>query len=136
MFDGTYLKFGNAPFPTELLITESYKCKPNQRIIIDSFQDNNRTEHRDVSKNKRSSVTVKTKDYLTTDEKNKVVNSLNQGLLNEIEGKYQVTFFNPLTDGYEDMEAFLTDIEFVVAMQLDSGPVYAGVEIILEQNRS
>lgn len=134
-FEGYYLKFGAAELPKNLLISESYSCVPEQKIVIDTFPDMDRVEHRDTAKNTKSSVTVVTKDYLTTDEKNKLREVLKQGLLNEIEGRYQVTFWNPNVDGYSTMEAFLSDIEYTVAMELDSGPVYNGITIELEQNR-
>ncbi|MCH1984161.1 hypothetical protein MCG98_16465 [Ruminococcus sp. OA3] len=134
-FDGYYLKFGNAIFPNSLLIEESYSCTPDQKIVIDSYIDVNRNEHRDISSSRRATVSVTTKAYLTTQEQNQMISIMRQGLLNEIEGRYKVSFWNPNIDGYSTMEAFLSDIEYVVAMQLDSGPVYAGITIELEQNR-
>lgn len=134
-YGGYFLKFGTAELPNNLLIADSYKCTPDQKIIIDSFVDVNRNEHREVSKNKKSSVSVTTKGYLTSSEKSLVLDVLGQGLLNEIEGRYKVTFWNPNKDGYSTMEAFLENIEFTVAMALDSGPVYNGITIELNQDR-
>ena len=134
-FEGYYLKFGNQPLLADILVAESYQCVPGQKIIIDSFVDVDRKEHRDISKNTKTTVSVTTKDYLTSEQKGRLLSVLRQGLVNEIEGRYQVTYWNPNTDNYGMMEAFLTDIEYTVLMELDSGPVYSAVTLELEQDR-
>lgn len=134
-FEGYYLKFAGQAVPSNLLVSESYVCKPGQKIIIDSFVDADRTEHRDISQNTKASVSVTTRDYLTSEQKNSLMSILKQGILNQVEGRYEVTYWNPNTDTYESMQAFMEDIEYTVAMELDSGPVYNGITIQLEQNR-
>ena len=132
-FEGYYIKFGGTPFP-DVMIDESYQCKANERIVIGSFVDANRTEHKDVSDKTKSTIVLKTKDYLTNDEKNAIINCMNMGLVNEVEDKYTVTFYNPRKDSYEKITAFVEMSEFKVIKELDSGPVYSSIEITIIQN--
>lgn len=135
-YEGYLIKFGSSVLANKLLVSDSYSCIPNQKIVINEFIDDTRKIHRDTWPDAtKTTLSVTTKNFLTTAQKEEIQRCMSLGVLDETNGIYRVTFFNPRKDQYETMDAFLTPIEYRILNIYDTGPVYGAVTISLETNR-
>lgn len=133
-YKGYLIKFGSTPFPEDCLTSPGYTCTPKNRHNWKKYRDNNATTHVDNAASTKASIVIETKEYLSTEKNARIQAALQDGLLNEIEQRYKVEFWDPSINDYRTAEMRLVEpIEYVVLDTWDSGPVYDALSIELEE---
>lgn len=133
-YKGYLIKFGTTEFPADCLVTPGYACTPQKRHNWRNWLDNNAGKHVDNAQAVKASVTLDTKEYLSSAACNKIQACLADGLLNAVEQRYQVEFWDPSKGDYRTAEMRLVEpIEYIVLDTWDSGPVYESLHIELEE---
>lgn len=111
-FDGWLIKFGTVEFPPRYIAPASYDVEPEKREIIDKFKNMDNLNHFDIYKNRKAVIELSTKMGLHQKDIEDIQKIIRAGLLNEIEGKYKVTFWNPCKSVYQDAEMRMEDIRY------------------------
>lgn len=111
-FEGWLLKFGDKEFPMEYLALDNCDSTPDQRTELDSYRDGDNLLHRETSPNHKTKLEYNTVDKLTLEEKIIIQETLKAGLLDDVQRKYQVTYWNDETNEYESGEFYVPDIVF------------------------
>lgn len=112
MFEGWIIKFGERELPVELLAPSSYDVEPEKRKIINEFRNADNLNFWDVHKNRKAVIEFSTKMGLHQKDVETIQEIFKAGLLNEIEGKYKVQFWNPHKAAYQKAEMRMDDIKY------------------------
>ena len=118
-YQGYLLKFGNNIMPNGYF--NEYSSTPNQRLDSDAERDNNGNLQRSTLQNGKTSITFST-HILFLDEKLKFQEIINLSIINEVQRKCYVTYWNDETNTYSSGYFYIPDIEFSI-MDADSGTI-------------
>lgn len=124
-FQGYLLKFGDSIFPHEYLDMDACTSTPNQRTEADAWTDANNLLHRETYSKYRTKEEYHTMDDLSLEEKMEIQDIMKSGLINEVERKYRVTYWNDETNTYTTGEFYVPDIEFK-RKRIEDGTIYYG----------
>lgn len=134
MFEGYLLKFGDTILPNAYLSLTTYTVTPNRRNVIDTFQDSDGLTYRDVAKKYKTKLEFDTVDALKLSQKIRMQQVFKAGLLNERERKYRVTYWNDETNAYEQMECYMSDIDYPIRwIDKNNEIVYGKIRIELTE---
>lgn len=92
-FKGYFLKFGNMIFPNKYL-AQGAEATPFRRTDAEAYRDANNDLHRATIPNHKSTFKLTTIPGITLEEKIEIESIMSEGLLNEIERKYRVQYWN------------------------------------------
>lgn len=110
-YNGYLIKFGDYALPNSFI--NEYPSTPNQRIEKKAWRDNNEYLNRVTSTNYKSTLKPKIRS-MSQDEFDLFISIMAHGLLNAVERKYQVKYWNTETMTYTTGEFYVPDLEFVI----------------------
>lgn len=121
-YKGYLLKFGDTVFPHKYL-AQNPKFTPNQRTEAEAYRDANNDLHRITINNHKSKLEITTLD-LDLDEKLEVETAMKRGLMNEVERKYTIEFWNDEENTYNQGDFYMTDTDYSPRKITDSTIFY------------
>lgn len=110
-FKGYLLKFGNAVFPQKYL-AQSPTFTPNQRTEAEAYRDVNNDLHRVTINNHKTKIEFSTIPNITLEQKIEIENAMRSGLINEVERKYSITYWNDDINDYKSGVFYISDISY------------------------
>lgn len=110
-FKGYILKFGNTVFPQKYL-AQNPTFTPYQRTEAEAYRDANNDLHRVTIDNHKTKIEFSTIPEITLEQKIEIENAMKSGLLNEVERKYRVTYWNDDINGYVTGDFYISDISY------------------------
>lgn len=110
-YKGYLIKFGDYVLPNSFI--NEYPSTPNQRIEKKAWRDNTEYLNRVTSPNFKTTLNPKIRS-MSQDEFDLFISIKAHGLLNAVERKYQVTYWNTETMTYATGEFYVPDLEFVM----------------------
>lgn len=110
-YKGYLLKFGNTEFPNNYFA--EYSSTPDQRMDTDAERDDNGSLQRTTLPTGKTSITFST-HILHLDEKINMQNIINSAIVNTVQRKCYVTYWNDETNSYDSGYFYIPDIEFSV----------------------
>ena len=105
------IKFGNTWFPNELLLADGWQPTPNQRTELDAYRDASIYLHRTTSQNYKTTILLNLCP-MTQTEKERVQGIINSAMINTVERKVQISYWNDETNEYSNGEFYISDITF------------------------
>lgn len=130
-YRGFLLKFGNTVFPNNYFL--EYSSTPDQRLEASAERTNNGYLVRSTLPNGKTSITFST-HIMRLNEKIAMQNIFAQGLLNSVQRKYQVTFWDDEINNYRsNVEMYMPDIKYTVREATATDILYNPVSIELIQ---
>ena len=111
-FEGWLLKFGSQVFPMQYLSFDNCDSTPDQRTEIDSYRDADNLLHRETSPNHKTKLEYNTLDDLTLEDKIVIQQVMKAGLLDAVQRKDRVTYWNDESNEYETGDFYVPDITF------------------------
>lgn len=132
-FEGWLIKFGNTVLPNELLALSGFNSTPNQRIEKSAKRNANQTLIRKTARATKTKMTFQTKDNLTLDEKIRIQNVINSGMINQLERKVNVTYWNDETNSYVTSATgfYISDVQFPIKSIKGNDIIYGSVKYTL-----
>lgn len=115
-YNGYLLSFGSAVFPNHWFL--EYSSTPDQRIDTDAERDNTGYLHRFTLPDGKTAITFST-HILDLDDKISLQQIFRSGLINSVQRKYRVTYWNDETNDYDTGEFYMPDISYQI-MDADS----------------
>ena len=114
-FKGYLLAFGDLKkiLPHKYIQLGSYDTTPNQRTELSATRDNNNYLHRVTSPNHKTTIRFTTLP-LNLSEKEEVQRAMSYGLLNRVERKYKITYWNDETNTYNTGEFYMPDVNYPI----------------------
>lgn len=110
-YNGYLIKFGDYALPNSFI--NEYPSTPNQQIKKKAWRDNNEYLNRVTSTNFKSTLKPKIRS-MSQDEFDLFISIMAHGLLNAVERKYQIEYWNTETMTYTTGEFYVPDLEFVI----------------------
>ena len=111
-FKGWLVKFGDTAIPNGYL--EKYKDTPNQRVDLDAYRDQAILLHRETSPNYKSKIVIPMRK-LYLGEKILLKAIIDSGIINEVERKVSVTYWNSEEMAYKSGVFYIPDIEYTIS---------------------
>lgn len=111
-FQGYLLKFGDVKFPNKYLEYDNQQSTPNQRAEAEAYVDANNNLHRVTLPKYRSKIEYNTVDGLNLADKVAIQNILRQGLVDSVQRKYLVTYWNEEDNEYKTSYFYIPDTVF------------------------
>ena len=105
------IKFGNTWLPDELLLSDGWNPTPNQRTELDAYRDAAVNLHRTTSPNYKTTIILNFCPMSKTD-KERLQGIINSAMINTVERKIQITYWNDETNEYTDGVFYIPDITF------------------------
>lgn len=109
-FKGYLLKFGNTEFPHKYL-AQSPTFAPNQRTEAEAYRDANNDLHRVTISNYKSKLEFSTIP-VNLEEKMEIQNCMAAGLIDSVQRKYRVTYWNDEDNEYKTGMFYVPDVKF------------------------
>ena len=130
-FQGYLLKFGSEVFPNKYFDFDNQASTPNQRAEAEAYVDANNELHRITLPKYRTKIEYNTVDNLSLADKIAIQNVLSQGLINSVQRKYLVTYWNDETNSYETSNFYIPDTTFQIKMITADNIIYRSFKLIL-----
>lgn len=112
-FAGYLLKFGNTMLSHKYIQLDTYQPVPNQRTELSAYRDNNNYLHRNTSFNHKTTLKFDTIP-LTLLQKIDLQNQMSAGLINSVERKYRITYWNDEQNCYITSEFYMPDVTYTI----------------------
>lgn len=132
-FEGYLVKFGTTILPNSYLALNTYTVTPDRRNVIENWEDLNGLTHRDVHQKYKTKLEFDTINCLNLEKKTTMQQVFKSGLLDEIERKYNVTYWNDETNKYEQMECRMNDVDFPIRWLKENDIIYGQIRITLTE---
>lgn len=113
-FTGYLLKFGNTVLSHKYIQLESYDTTPNQRTELSAYRDNNNSLHRATSPNHKTTIKFTTMPDLTLSQKQTLQAEMSNGLVDTVERKYQITYWNDEQNCYVTSYFYMPDVNYQI----------------------
>lgn len=127
-YKGYLLKFENTEFPNNYFA--EYSSTPDQRMDNDAERDDNGSLQRSTLPTGKTSITFST-HILHLNEKINMQNIINSGIVNTVQRKCYVTYWNDETNSYDSGYFYIPDIEFSVMDASKTDILYNPISIEL-----
>lgn len=127
-YRGYILKFGSTVFPNHYFL--EYSSTPDQRMDRDSQRDNTGYLHRYVLPNGKTGIVFST-HMLHLDDKINMQHIISSGLINSVQRRYTVTFWDDETNSYKTSEFYLPDIKYQIKDATQTDIVYNPITVEL-----
>lgn len=112
-YSGYLIAFGGVRLPNRYFMQDTYSTVPNQRTELSAERDNSNYLQRTTSPNHKTKIHFETIP-LTLEEKIKIQNIMSNGLINEIERKYNITYWNDEQNAYVTAEFYMPDVTYTI----------------------
>ena len=130
-FQGYLLKFGSEVFPNKYLDFDNQASTPNQRAEAEAYVDANNELHRITLPKYRTKIEYNTIDDLSLADKIAIQNVLSQGLIDSVQRKYLVTYWNDETNSYETSNFYIPDTTFQIKKITADNIIYRSFKLTL-----
>ncbi|MFQ9516716.1 MAG: DUF6711 family protein [Eubacterium sp.] len=110
-FKGYLIKLGDTVFPNEYIAFDSYKSTDNQRTELKAYRNSSNNLIRQTSPNFKTKVEFNTISGLKLADMEKIKSIVDKATINNTERKVKVTYWNNEDLMYEQMRAYMPDIE-------------------------
>lgn len=112
-FKGYLLKFGNTVFPNKYLAIEKCTSTPNTRVELEAYRDDyTQNLTRITAEGKKTKEEFYTIEDLTLEQKIEIQAIMADGLVNELQRKYRVTYWNDEENVYKTTDIYIPDITY------------------------
>ena len=125
-FKGYLLKLGDTVFPHEYIALDSYKSADNQRTELKAYRNAQNKLIRQTSPNFKTKIEFNTIDGLKLKDMTKIKSIADKATINKAERKVKVTYWNNEDLRYEQMEAYMPDIEHSIKKITKNDIIYKG----------
>ncbi len=105
------IKFGSTVLPNEYITSDGYAATPNQRTELEAYRDADVLLHRVTSPNYKTSITL-TLCPMSASEKQAVQETIDSGVINDVERKVNVTYWNDETNAYATGNFYISDVTY------------------------
>lgn len=112
-FQGWLLKFGGTVLPNELINYEGWKATPNQRLEIEATRNANADLLRVTAKNTKTTIEITTIPF-TGEQKAQFMNVINSGIVDSLQRKADIIYWNDETERYEEGYFYIPDITWTL----------------------
>lgn len=112
-FEGYLLKFGTQILPHKYIQLSSYDTTPNQRTELSAVRDNTNYLCRVTSPNHKTTIKFSTIS-LSLAEKTEIQAIMLNGLVNEVERKYRITYWNDEINAYVTSDFYMPDVNYQI----------------------
>jgi hypothetical protein len=129
-YEGYLIAFGGYILPNSYLIQKGYSTTPNQRTELSATRDNNNYLCRVTSPNHKTTIKLTT-GVLHLSDKLAIQSIMAKGLVNEVERKYSVTYYNDETDSYSTGFFYMPDVTYPVIDTLGNDIIYSSISFEL-----
>ena len=129
-YEGYLIAFGGCILPNSYLIQKGYSTTPNQRTELSAVRDNNNYLCRVTSPNHKTTIKLTT-GVLHLSDKLAIQSIMAKGLVNEVERKYSVTYYNDETNSYITSYFYMPDVTYSVIDTLGNDIIYSSVSFEL-----
>lgn len=102
------LKFNGTVLPTKYIASDGYVTTPNQRTELEAYRDANILLHRVTSTNFKTTIMLTTTPMSLSDKRN-FQEIIESGMINSIERKVVVTYWNDETNSYTTGYFYISD---------------------------
>lgn len=126
-FDGYLVKFGNVVLPHSYIQYDTYKVVPFQRTELAAYRDNNNELHRTTSPNHKTTLKFSIRQ-VHLNEKIAIQQAMRNGLVNETERKYNITYWNDETNTYEQAYFYLVDVTYPILKIVGRDIIYRSID--------
>lgn len=109
-FRGYLLKFGDVIFPHQYL-AQKPTLTPNQRTEAEAYRDADNNLHRVTISNFKTKLEFSTIP-VNLDEKIEIQNCMREGLIDNVQRKYRVTYWNDEENNYQTGLFYIPDVQF------------------------
>ncbi|MBQ1659043.1 MAG: hypothetical protein II059_04285 [Clostridia bacterium] len=130
-FQGYLLKFGSEVFPNKYLDFDNQASTPNQRAEAEAYVDANNELHRITLPKYRTKIEYNTIDNLSLADKIAIQNVLSKGLIDSVQRKYLVTYWNDETNSYETSNFYIPDTTFQIKKITSDNIIYRSFKLTL-----
>lgn len=126
-YSGYLIAFGGKILPNRYFKQGSYSVTPNQRTELSANRDNDNYLHRNTSPNHKTKISFET-GILYLQDKINIQNIMNNGLINSVERKYSITYWNDEQNCYITAEFYMTDVTYTILDTLGNDIIYQPVK--------
>ena len=130
-FQGYLLKFGDTEFPNNYLDFDNQASTPNQRTEAEAYVDANNELHRITLPKYRTKIEYNTIDNISLADKIAIQNVLSKGLIDSVQRKYLVTYWNDETNSYETSNFYIPDTTFQIKKITADNIIYRSFKLTL-----
>lgn len=118
-----------------LLVASKYKAKPDSRTELIAYRDGTNYLRRTTSPNHKTKIEFYTKPEMSQTEKETWENGIKVGLVDAVQRKYYVEFFNNSmgVNQYQFGEFYFADIDYVSSRTDDKEIYYDSTRYSLTQ---
>lgn len=110
-YKGYLIAFNKNIFPNKCIA--EYSTTPNQRMEVSAERDNNGDLQRKTLSNHKTNITFST-HILFLDDKIKIQNIINKGIVNSNQRKCKVEYWNDEENKYKEGYFYIPNVEFSV----------------------
>lgn len=111
-FNGYFFKFGSTILPNEYIAWEGANSAPDQRTEAEAWTNANNELVRSTYSKYRSKIEFNTRENLTDLDIANIFTIMHESLLNEVEQKYSINYWDDKTGGYKTGNFYLVDPQF------------------------
>lgn len=130
-FKGYLLKFGDTVLPNRFLKFDSYACTPNQRTELEAYRDDYTQElYRVTSEGVKTKIEANV-PVLYLEDKIEFQNYIKNGLEDELQRKYKVTYWNDESNTYETGYFYIPDTQFSIYTIKNNSILYNSFKLTL-----
>ena len=130
-FKGYLLKFGDTVLPNRFLKFDSYTCTPNQRTELEAYRDDYTKElYRITSEGVKTKIEANV-PTLYLEDKIEFQNYIKNGLEDELQRKYKVTYWNDESNTYETGYFYIPDTQFSIYTIKNNSILYNSFKLTL-----
>lgn len=130
-FQGYLLKFGNTVLPNKYLKFDSYSATPNQRTEIEAYRDDYTQElFRVTSEGVKTKIEAEVPPMYLED-KIKFQNCIANGLVDKLQRKYTVTYWDDEENKYSTGMFYIPDTQFPIHMLKNNSILYNSFKLTL-----
>lgn len=105
------IKFGNTELPNKYITSDGYVTTPNQRTELEAYRDADIKLHRVTSPNFKTSIQL-TLCPMSETEKKEVQSIIENGMINTVERKVDVTYRNEEINSYSEGYFYISDVTY------------------------
>lgn len=130
-FQGYLLKFGSEVFPNKYFDFDNQTSTPNQRAEAEAYVDANNELHRITLPKYRTKIEYNTIDDLSLADKIAIQDVMSKGLVDAVQRKYLVTYWNDETNSYETSNFYIPDTTFQIKKITADNIIYRSFKLTL-----
>ena len=130
-FKGYLLKFGDTILPNKFLKADSYSATPNQRTELEAYRDDyTQVLYRVTSEGLKTKIEANVPP-MWLEKKIEFQNYIANGLVDSLQRKYEVTYWNDETNDYETGYFYIPDTQYSIYMIKGNTMLYNGFKLTL-----